>query len=298
MSDWYTETLHADIAQRLRMGRVLLRERSGLQELVIFENPLLGRVMALDGVIQTTEGDEFIYHEMLTHVPILAHGRVRRVLIIGGGDGGMLRRALEHRGVERVTMVEIDRAVVDWSIRHLPSISAGAFADPRAALVIADGCRFVRETDERFDVIIVDSTDPQGPGAVLFTEDFYRDCKARLTPGGVLCTQNGVPFLQPQELRDSHARLGRLFSDASFFVAPVPSYYGGFMAFGWATDDPDLRRQTAEPIRARFARAGLATRYYTPEIHVASFALPAYMLDILGSGRPDATRTDATPEES
>ncbi len=281
MSDWYTETLYPDVAQSFRMGRVLFREKTELQDLVIFENPQLGRVMALDGVIQTSEGDEFVYHEMLTHVPILAHGRVRRVLIVGGGDGGMLRRALEHPGVERITMVEIDRTVVDLSIQYLPSISAGAFDDPRAELVIADGCRFVKETDQSFDVIIVDSTDPHGPGAVLFTEEFYRDCKARLTPGGILCTQNGVPFHQPEELRGSHGRLGGLFADASFFVAPVPTYYGGFMAFGWATDDTALRRQTAEQIRPRFSAAGIRTRYYTPDIHAASFALPAFMLNIL-----------------
>lgn len=279
---WFTEALYPDVAQRLRVGRVLFRERTGHQDLVIFENPVLGRVMALDGVVQTTEGDEFVYHEMLTHVPILAHGNARRVLIVGGGDGGMLRRCLEHPGVERVTMVEIDRTVVDLSVRHLPSIGAGAFDDPRTELVIADGCRYVKETDGAFDVIIVDSTDPHGPGAVLFTEAFYADCKRRLTPGGVLVTQNGVPFLQPQELRDSRERLGRLFADASFFVAPVPSYYGGFMAFGWATDDESLRRLGPDAIRPRFAAAGLRTRYYTPEIHAASFALPAYVLEALG----------------
>ena len=280
-SDWYDETLYPDVAQRFRMGRVLYRDKTDLQDLVIFENRALGRVMALDGVVQTTEGDEFVYHEMLTHVPILAHGHARRVLIVGGGDGGMLRRCLEHTTVERVTMVEIDRSLVDLSIAHLPSISAGAFDDPRTNLVIADGCAFVKDTDETFDVIIVDSTDPHGPGAVLFTEEFYGDCKARLTPGGVLVTQNGVPFFQPGELKDSHRRLGTLFRDASFFVAPVPSYYGGFMAFGWATDDEALRRQTADAIRPRFAAAGLKTRYYTPDIHAASFALPAFMLDAL-----------------
>ncbi|WP_029010774.1 polyamine aminopropyltransferase [Azospirillum halopraeferens] len=274
---WFTESLHRDVAQALRMGRVLHRDTTGHQDLVIFENDTLGRVMALDGVIQTTERDEFVYHEMLTHVPILAHGAVRRVLIVGGGDGGMLRRCLEHPGVERVTMVEIDRGVVDLSIEYLPSISAGAFDDPRTDLVIADGCRYVRESRERFDVIIVDSTDPHGPGAVLFTQEFYRDCKARLTPGGVLVTQNGVPFLQPQELRDTHTRLAALFADHGFFVAPVPSYYGGFMAFGWASDDAALRRPGADALRARYRAAGLETRYYTPDIHVASFALPAFM---------------------
>lgn len=286
MSGWFEETLHPDIGQRFRMERVLYRDRTGLQDLVIFENRVLGRVMALDGVIQTAEGDEFIYHEMLAHVPILAHGRVRRVLIVGGGDGGMLRRCLEHPSVERVTMVEIDRGVVDLSREYLPSISAGAFDDPRTELVIADGCRYVAETagrpdGDRFDVVIVDSTDPHGPGAVLFTSAFYADCKRCLAPGGVLVTQNGVPFLQPDELTQTWRRRKALFADSSFFMAPVPSYYGGFMAFGWASDDEGLRALAAADIAPRMAAAGLRPRYYTPEIHAGSFALPQYVLSLM-----------------
>jgi spermidine synthase len=281
MSGWFEETLHPDIGQRFRMERILYRDRTEFQDLVIFENPTLGRVMALDGVIQTAERDEFIYHEMLTHVPILAHGRARRVLIVGGGDGGMLRRCLEHPSVERVTMVEIDRSVVDLGRKYLPSISAGAFDDPRTDLVIADGCRYVAETADRFDVVIVDSTDPQGPGAVLFTSEFYADCKRCLTPGGVLVTQNGVPFLQPGELADTWRRRKALFSDSWFYVAPVPSYYGGFMAFGWATDDESLRRLTPTDVAPRMVASGLQPRYYTPEIHAASFALPQYVLSLM-----------------
>jgi len=130
MTEWFTETLHPWLAQRLRMDRVLYREKTEHQDLIIFENEKFGRVLTLDGVVQTTEGDEFVYHEMLTHVPILAHGRAKRVLIIGGGDGGMAREALRHTSVEQVTMVELDRSVVDMCIEHLPSLSNGAFDDP------------------------------------------------------------------------------------------------------------------------------------------------------------------------
>ncbi|HYD30105.1 MAG TPA: polyamine aminopropyltransferase [Azospirillaceae bacterium] len=280
---WYEETLYPDVGQRFRLGEIVYRTGTGLQELVIFENPVLGRVLALDGIIQTSEADEFIYHEMLTHVPILAHGDVRRVLIIGGGDGGMLRRVLEHRRIEKVTMVEIDRNVVDLSIQYLPSISAGAFDDPRTNLVIADGRDFVAAHTDTYDVILVDSTDPAGPAEALFTQDFYADCKKRLTSGGILCTQNGVPFFQPEELRNTHRRFSGLFADAGFFTAAVPTYYGGLMALGWGTDNKALRGQTVEQIRPRAKSANLKARYYTPEVHVGAFALPKFMQDILAS---------------
>ncbi|MCC7045580.1 MAG: polyamine aminopropyltransferase [Alphaproteobacteria bacterium] len=283
MTEWFNETLHRDIGQRFAISRVIFRERTAHQDLVIFENPVLGRILALDGVVQTAENDEFIYHEMLAHVPILAHGRAKRVLIVGGGDGGMAREALKHQALERVTMVEIDRGVVDLCAAHIPSIGAAAFKNPRLDLVIADGAQYVKTCAERFDVVIIDSTDPQGPGAVLFTREFYRDCQRCLTPGGILVTQNGVPFLQPGELRGTAARLKGLFADTGFYAAAVPSYYGGFMAFGWGSDRSDARRVQPDELARRFAAAGIDTRYYTPALHAASFALPRYIERLLAA---------------
>lgn len=280
-AEWFTETLHPWIAQRLRVDRVLFRDKTEHQDLIIFENERFGRVLTLDGVVQTTEGDEFVYHEMMAHVPIMAHGQARRVLIIGGGDGGMAREVLKHKAVERLVMVEIDRGVVDMSREHLPSLSAGAFDDPRLDLVIADGAKFVAETEQRFDVIIVDSTDPIGPGEVLFTAEFYAGCKRCLTPGGIMVTQNGVPALQGWEVTNSYRRLGQSFADVGFYVAAIPTYQGGFMAMGWASDDAAKRRHDAATIEARFAPLGIATRYYAPAIHQACFALPRFMADLL-----------------
>jgi spermidine synthase len=273
---WSDETLYPDYRQSLRIDRLLYDSATGHQRLQVFENARFGRVLTLDGVVQTTEGDEFIYHEMMAHVPILAHGRVRRVLIIGGGDGGMAREVLRHRAVEHVTMVEIDAGVVDFSKRYLPSLSAGAFDDPRLTLVIADGAAFVAESREAFDVILVDSTDPIGPGEVLFTDTFYGRARARLTPGGILVTQNGVPFLQPGELTNTLRALQALFRDASCYLATIPTYAGGPMAFGWGTDSR-ARTVSLSALRERFAASGLAPRYYTPEVHKAAFALPGYV---------------------
>lgn len=274
---WFTEKLHANYQLRLLVTQTLFQEKTAHQDLVIFENPVMGRILALDGVIQTTEGDEFIYHEMLAHVPILAHGRAKRVLVVGGGDGGMLRRVLQHRGVEQATLVEIDPGVIDLCRKYLPSIGENVFDAPRARVVIADGAKYMAETEDKYDVVIVDSTDPIGPGEVLFSAAFYGDCKRRLNAGGILVTQSGVPFLQKTELTNSYQRLKQHFADASFYLAPVPTYAGGFMAFGWASDDLEARRQPQAVIADRFAKSGLSTRYYNADVHVAAFALPNYV---------------------
>jgi len=278
---WFEEHLHRDIHQSLRVAEIVHREKTAHQDLIIFENPTFGRVLALDGVVQTTEGDEFIYHEMLAHMPIIAHGAVGSVLIIGGGDGGCLEEVLKHPGLTG-TMVEIDPGVIELSRTYLPNISNGAFDDPRAEIIVADGAEFVRQADSRFDVVIIDSTDPIGPGEVLFSQDFYAGCRRCLSPGGILVTQNGVPFVQGGELRNTYSRLTELFADVSFYVAPVPTYNGGFMAFGWASDDPEKRRQPSDIVAQRIAASGIATRYYNVDIHSGAFALPNYVRELLG----------------
>ena len=280
MSGWAVETLHAHYRQCLEIGRMLYDSETAHQRIRVFENPRFGRVLTLDGVVQTTTSDEFIYHEMLAHVPILAHGAARRVLIIGGGDGGMAREALRHASVEHVTMVEIDAGVVEFSKQYLPSLSAGAFDDPRLDLVIADGADFVASTDRRFDVAIVDSTDPVGPGEVLFTDTFYGRTRRCLDQGGILVTQNGVPFMQGSELAGTVRAFRALFADAACYLASVPTYVGGPMAFGWGTDGA-ARATPVDTLRTRYDASGIRTRYYTPEVHAAAFALPGYVGKLL-----------------
>ncbi len=281
MNRWYEEALHEGLRFKLEATEVLYDSETEHQRVVIFENPVLGRVMTLDDIVQTTQGDEFIYHEMMAHVPILAHGAARKVLIIGGGDGGMLEEVLKHHAIERATMVEIDQSVVDLAKQHLRPICGAAFEDPRTELVIADGVDFVARAQARYVVIIIDSTDPVGPGEVLFREGFYQDCRRCLAPGGILVTQNGVPFLQGPELTGTLACFRRHFADATCYLATVPSYFGGPMAFGWASDDETLRQVTVEVLHDRLAAAGIETRYYTPEVHLAAFALPPYIAELV-----------------
>lgn len=276
----FKETLYDAVAQEFRIDKLYFESKTDHQHLMIFHNALLGRVMTLDGIVQTTEADEFIYHEMMTHVPMFAHGSANRVLIIGGGDGGMLREVLKHP-VEQVIQVEIDQAVVDMAKAYLPNHSAGAYDDPRLNLVIADGMDFVRDSGEQFDVIISDSTDPIGPGEVLFTENFYSHAKQRLTTGGILATQNGVPIFQPDELITTRKRMSPHFEDMGFYCAPVPTYYGGFMAFSWGTDNTALRHTDIATLQARIAQTNLKAKYYNAAIHQACFALPQYMIDTL-----------------
>ena len=282
MDRWVEETLHRGFRIRLKADRVLFDSETEHQHLIIIETPEFGRLMMLDGVIQLASKDEFVYHEMMAHVPLFAHGRAKKALIIGGGDGGVLREALRHPELESVTLCEIDRSVIDLCRAHFPEVSAGAYDDPRTRILIADGTKFVAETDERFDVIMVDSTDPIGPGAVLYTREFYADCRKALAKGGLLTTQNGLPFLQAAELKQSVGYFRELFNDAFAYLATTPTYVGGPMSFGWASDDGELRQHKRRKIERRYAKAGaFPTRYWGPEVHVAAFALPAYVRELV-----------------
>jgi spermidine synthase len=281
---WIAETLFDQLGFRMTFAveRALYELATEHQHLVLFENKHFGKVLMLDGATQVTTRDEFIYHEMMTHVPILAHGRAREVLIIGGGDCGIAEEVLKHKSVERLTQVEIDASVVEFSKEHFPEFTRPVLGDARFDLIIDDGMKFVQRTDRRFDVIIVDSTDPQGPGAVLFTYDFYAACKRCMGTGGILVTQNGVPFFQPDELVSSVGHFRKLFADAACYVAAIPTYVGGHMAMGWAAEDRGSRALPVETLAARYAAAGrFPTRYWTPEVHRAAFALPRFMAEIV-----------------
>jgi spermidine synthase len=279
---WIAETLFDDLGFRMsfRVKKVLYEIQTEHQHLVLFEQPFFGKMLMLDGATQITKKDEFIYQEMMSHVPLFAHGKARDVLIIGGGDCGIAEEVLKHKTVRRLIQVEIDPAVIEFAKEHFPEFTKPVFADKRFESVIDDGMKYVARTDHRFDVIIVDSTDPQGPGKVLFSSRFYAGCKRCLNKGGVLVTQNGVPIFQPSELTSSITKFRKLFADGACYVAAIPTYVGGHMAMGWATDNKSLRRTPMKTIAARYRSAGsFSTKYWTPEVHVAAFALPRFIAE-------------------
>lgn len=281
MKRWIEETFHPHWRVRLEADKILHEEKTEHQHLVIFENATWGTVLILDGVFQLTTLDEFIYHEMMAHVPLMALERPRRVLVIGGGDGGVLREVLKHPSVEKATLCEIDRSVIDHSLKYYPQVSNGAFDNPRADIVIADGLKYVAETTERFDAIIVDSSEPIGPSAVLHTKEFFSDCKRALKPGGILVTQNGLPFLCPEPFVNTTRILSGLFERCAPFLCHQPCYFGGEFALNWGSDNPAHLEISVEKLARRQKSRGIETRYWTPAFHVAAFALPAYAEELV-----------------
>jgi spermidine synthase len=269
---WFQETLYEHHAQVLSVDAMLHQGRTSFQEVMIFENVVFGKVLVLDGIVQLTERDNYIYHEMIAHVPLMAHGSARHVLIIGGGDGGTLKEVLKHP-VERATLVELDGEVIDLSRRYLPTVSDGTFADPRANVLVMDGTRYIEQTKDKFDVILIDSTDPVGPGEPLFTAAFYRACRSRLRPGGIVVVQSGAPFFQPRELEMVCGRLFASFAAVRPYLAPVPTYAGGMLALVAAGDSREALRPPCKVLRERFGALQGRTRYYTPEVHGAAFTL-------------------------
>jgi spermidine synthase len=286
MTDAVHDTFIDGLTLSYAASRTLVREKSAHQELVLIENERFGRVLLLDGATQVTTADEFIYHEMLAHVPIIAHGDVQEVLIIGGGDGGLAEEVLKHKGIRRVVQVELDATVVEASRRFLGEINHGIFDDDRFQLHIGEGRAFIADLDERFDVVLVDSTDPVGAATKLFTPSFYRAVRRSLRVGGVLVAQAGAPFVQPTEFTSTMRSLASTFKFASCYLLASPSYFGGHLALAWASEGLSPMMNTLEELRVRHANAALKLRYYTPEVAAAAFALPAYIKEMVD----DATR--------
>jgi spermidine synthase len=261
-------------------GAPIAEEKSQYQHIRIFDTVANGRVLTLDDIVQLTTRDESAYAEMLTHLPLLEHGRASRVMIVGGGDLSIADEALKHKGVREVVLVDIDGRVVELCRQHFAAINAKAFSDRRLTIEIADAFEYLGRSASRgrFDLIVADRPDPVGPGKALFGETFYDRVKNALAPGGFATFQTGVPFYQPQEITEALAELRASFPQCGLYLTVVPTYIGGFMALSWAGKGKRLGTPAAlRRARAAFARAKLKTDYYNPDIHAAAFALPEWI---------------------
>jgi spermidine synthase len=286
----FTEKLHPGYAQQITLkGDMLFEGQSPYQNVKFFDTERNGRVMALDDIVQITTRDHAAYSEMLTHLPIFEHGKVRSVLIVGGGDIAIAAEALKHKGVTEVVMAEIDPLVVEKAKEFFPGINKKAVRDKRLDLQIIDAFEYLGrpESKAHFDLIIADRPDPVGPAAILFADDFYKRIKAALKPGGFAVFQTGVPFYQPEEMTDTLKQMGRIFGACGTYLSVVPTYIGGFMALTWVSNGGAVLGDTkkAKKVAAAFAASGVKTEYYTPGIHWASFALPAWIARLVPKKR-------------
>lgn len=271
---WFTEKETDHLRVEWRIERTLFREQSQYQDVAIVESSEFGRMLVLDGIIQTSLKDEFVYHEMLAHPPLFTHPDPRKVLVIGGGDGGTVREVLKHEGVEEVHLVEIDGMVIEACRRYLPEL-ADAFDDPRVMLHVEDGIRFVEKHVDEFDVALVDSSDPIGPAKGLFTTEFYGNVAKSLKSLGVMCVQSESPLFTQDLVSSIYDAIKTHFPWVRLYTASVPTYSVGPWSFTMASKQPDTKE---EPVRIH---PQMKTKYYTPEIHRAAMVLPRFVQELL-----------------
>lgn len=272
-SDDWTQTFH--------IQDMILNEHSRHQNIVIFKNRTVGKVLMLDDIIQFAENDEFIYHEMIAHVPLLLHPKPKKILIIGGGDGAVLREVLKHDSVDQVTVVELDGKIVDVCQKHFPHLSKNAFEDSRVRLLIDDGFKYLKKTHSYYDVILVGTTDPFGPAKPLFKKQFYKLCYTALTPDGVLVSQNGSPLIQLDNLIKFKEMKNEIFENSSFYFCPAPSQLTGMKAFSISFKGKGHIKPSLKELNKRYKQINGELKYYSPETHLSSFYVPKYLKDLL-----------------
>jgi spermidine synthase len=280
MDCWVSELQPLDVRLSLKLAKTLYSARSPFQQVDVVETTGYGRMLLLDGLVMTTEHDEFVYHEMIAHIPMLAHPNPQRVLVIGGGDGGTVREVLKHPSVQQVVLCEIDGLVIDACKQYLPTI-AGQLDDPRVVLNVADGVAYMAEQTEAFDVILIDSTDPMGPGEGLFTEPFYTHVKTALRPGGVVAAQTESPWANQPEMQKVYKVLHAVFPRVDCYIGHIPTYPGAL--WSWAVAQKTGLSPLAQLDMQRVAELEKTTRYYNQDIHSAAFALPNYVKSLLKS---------------
>ena len=279
MELWFSENHTPDVKLSLRLDRHLYSVQSDYQQIDVFESREFGRVLALDGNIMLTERDEFIYDEMMAHVPMAVHPCIRNVLVIGAGDGGVIKELTRYDRIESIDLVEMDPLVLDVCRKYLPG-NACRLDDERVHIYTGNGLKFIRRCENKYDLIVVDSTDPFGPSEGLFTKEFYGNCYKALRDDGIMVNQQGSPFYaeDANAMQRSHKRIAETFPISRVFQAHIPTYAAGYWLFGFASKKyhpiDDLNKDAWNAL-------GLKTRYYTTRLHVGAFYLPAFLEEFL-----------------
>ena len=285
---WYSEYyMDDDVKLSLKLGEILHVEQSPFQKIQLFKNETFGVFMILDGYVQVTEKDEFVYHDMIAHPAMAINPEIKNVLIIGAGDGGTAREISRYSSIEKIDMVEIDEAVVRACQKYMPTTASIFGKEPRLNLMFRDGLQFVKDAPTGFyDLILVDSTDPEGPGEGLFTVEFYNDCYRILSDKGILINQHEGAFFDGdiEEMKKAHAKIKKTFPIAKVYGFNIPTYASGYWYFGFASKVLD---PVADLKADEWNKLGLKTRYYNTDLHKGAFALPNYVKEILESVKVD-----------
>lgn len=280
MDLWFSEHHTPNVKLSIRVDRQLYAGQSEFQRIDVFESPEFGRFLTLDGYMMLTEKDEFIYHEMIVHVPMAVHPNIKKVLVIGAGDGGVIRELTRYNHIDHIDMVEIDPDVVEVCRAYLPKTAGPWLEDPRVHIHYEDGLKFVRTCEDAYDLIIVDSTDPFGPGEGLFTREFYGNCYKSLHEDGIMVNQHESPFYDEDAIacQRAHKRIVESFPISRVYQAHIPTYPSGHWLFGFASKKYHPLKNLDE---ARWNGYGLSCKYYTTTLHKGAFYIPAYVEELL-----------------
>lgn len=275
---YYHEINPSEFGLAIKSGKVLFSEQSEFQKVEVFEtDSKLGRVLTLDDLMMTTEGDEFHYHEMIAHIPMMNHKCPKSILVIGGGDGGTVREVLKHKTVERVVLCEIDGMVIDACKKFLPTISCG-LDDPRVEILVQDAIEYIKDKKNEFDIVLIDSTDPMGPGEGLFTEEFYTNVKNSLKEGGIIAAQSESPVVNKEEIKKMYNLLKKVFPICSTYTSNIPTYPGGYWAWAFCSQSVQPLSYFADD---RYDDIVKTCKIYNKDYHNARFALPNYLKELL-----------------
>ncbi len=278
MKDFYKEITPAGFGIAIKVKETLFSDQSQFQKVEILDSDsALGKILTLDDLMMTTEGDEYFYHEMIAHIPMMNHKEPKTVLVIGGGDGGTVREVLKHDTVEKVVLCEIDGMVIDACKKYLPTI-AGELDNPKVEILVEDAIEYIKTKTNEFDIVLIDSTDPMGPGEGLFTEEFYTNVKKSLKKGGIVAAQSESPVVNKEEIKKMYTLLKKVFPITSTFTSPIPTYPGGYWAWAFCSENVEPLSYIDEK---RCEQITKTCKVYNKEYHLARFALPNFLKNLL-----------------